>query len=343
MDEKAFGRIRDSVLEQSQNIQEWIDTTPPDEKQIRLGPLNETAVHEHLEVLQTAATKAQEQTLGICTVCNDYVESSRLEVDYTASVCIDHYTDEQRRRLEKELELSKRVQQALLPQSIPDIPGLEVAAFSQPARIVGGDYFDFFQFADGSSGFVIADVMGKGVAASLLMASLQASLRILVTQEVAPSEVVKRLNHLFVHNINLTKFVTLFLARHDKEANVLHYCNAGHNPPLHFTGTQNGKPPTMKLVNSTSPAIGLVEEFRCDSSEIKLSAGDRLLLYTDGVTEANNRAEDEFGVERLAEVASQNSGSSPADLIAAIRRALRDHTNGQPPEDDTTILAVRVL
>src|SRR6185503_8199767 len=132
-----------------------------------------------------------------CVVCNDYVETSRLEVDYTAHVCIDHYTDDQRRRLEKELELSQKVQKALLPQEIPDMPGLELAAFSQPARIVGGDYFDFFTFSDGSSGFVIADVMGKGIAASLLMASFQASLRILISQENSPTEVVKRLNELF--------------------------------------------------------------------------------------------------------------------------------------------------
>jgi sigma-B regulation protein RsbU (phosphoserine phosphatase) len=345
MDEKAFDRIRDSLLEQSQNIEEWIEKTPVEEKQIRLGPLNETAIQDHLDVLHTAASKAEDQTLGICSVCNDYVESSRLEVDYTACVCIEHYTDDQRRKLEKELELSQRVQKALLPQEIPDLPGLELAAFSQPARIVGGDYFDFFRFSDGSSGFVIADVMGKGVAASLLMASLQASLRILVTQENSPEDIVKRLNDLFVHNINLTKFVTLFLAQYTRDSNTLRYCNAGHNPPLLFSKRTNGKPDgaTWKWLNSTSPAIGLVEEFQCNSSELQLSSGDRLLLYTDGVTEAQNASEEEFGAERLSEVTSQNPGGSPVDLIAAVKRALREHTNGQPPEDDTTILAVRVL
>jgi sigma-B regulation protein RsbU (phosphoserine phosphatase) len=347
MDEKVFNRIRAGLLEQSQNIEEWIQKTPAEEKQIRLGPLNETAIQEHLDVLHTAASKAEDQTLGICTVCHDYVESSRLEVDYTASVCIDHFTDGQRRKLEKELELSQKVQKALLPQEIPDLPGLELAAFSQPARIVGGDYFDFFQFADGSSGFVIADVMGKGIAASLLMASLQASLRILVTQETSPAEVLKRLNQLFVHNINLTKFVTIFLAQYKRDSNTLHYCNAGHNPALLFSKRTNGKPEgtSFKWLNSTAPAIGLaeVEEFQCDSTALQLSSGDRLLLYTDGVTEAQNASEEEFGVERLSDVASQNPGVSSIDLIAAVKRALREHTKGQPPEDDTTILAVRVL
>src|SRR5262249_34364665 len=161
-------------------------------------------------------------------------------VDYTASVCIDHYTDDQRRKLENELQLSQKVQKALLPQQVPDLPGLELAAYSQPARIVGGDYFDFFKFKNGSPGFVIAAVMGKGVAASLLMASLQASLRILVTEEDSPAEVARRLNQLFCHNINLAKFVTLFLARYEPESRTLYYCNAGHNPPLLFHTCRDG-------------------------------------------------------------------------------------------------------
>jgi len=336
MDERAFGKIRESLLEQSQQIEEWLKDAPKEEKQARLGPLKETAIQKHLEVLHTAAAKAEDKTLGLCTVCSDYIEPCRLEVDYTACVCIDHYTEDQRRKLEKELELSQKVQKALLPQEIPNLPGLEVAAFSQPARIVGGDYFDFFHFKDGSPGFVIADVMGKGVAASLLMASLQASLRILVTQESSPAEVVKRLNHLFCHNINLTKFVTLFLARYDKDSHILSYSNAGHNPPLVF-GTD------IQWLHSTSPAIGLVEEFQCHTSEMKLSPGDMLLLYTDGVTEARNSTEEEFGPERLIEIATQNPGVSAREILSHVRRALRGYTDGQPPEDDTTLLAAKVL
>jgi phosphoserine phosphatase RsbU/P len=339
MDEKLFGRFRENLLEQRQNIKEWLENTPAQEKQVRLGPLDEVAVQEHLEVLNTAAEKAEEQTLGLCTVCQDYVETSRLEVDYTASICIDHYTAEQRRKLEKELELSQKVQKALLPQQIPDVKGLELAAFSQPARIVGGDYFDFFHFRDGSPGFVIADVMGKGIAASLLMATLQASLRILVTEEESPSDVIKRLNQIFCHNINLTKFVTIFLARYDHESKTLHYCNAGHNPPLLFR--PKGSEPVQWL-DSTCAAIGLVEDFQFNGTQIALSSGDLLLLYTDGVTEALNPTEEEFGVERLAETVLRNSSTTPGELVAALRRSVQQFTNGRSLEDDTTILAARI-
>ncbi len=339
MDDKLFVRFRDSILEQRQNIEEWLETTPTEEKQVRLGPLDEAAVKEHLEVLNTAATRAEDQTLGLCTVCEEYVETSRLEVDYTASICIDHYTEEQRRKLEKELELSQKVQKALLPQQIPDLAGLELAAFSQPARIVGGDYFDFFHFHDGSPGFVIADVMGKGIAASLLMASLQASLRILVTEEGSPSDVIKRLNQIFCHNINLTKFVTIFLARYDPETRTLHYCNAGHNPPLLCRAN---KLEPVNWLDSTSAAIGLVEDFQFVGTHVKLAAGDLLLLYTDGVTEALNSTEEEFGTVRLAEMMLRNPEASPQELVAALRRSVQQFTNAQPPEDDTTILAVRI-
>jgi len=111
-------------------------------------------------------------------------------MDYACRICIDHLTGDERSLLESDLELSQKVQQALLPNELPGIPGLDIAAFSQPARMVGGDYFDFFTFRDGSPGFVIADVMGKGMAASLLMASFQASLRIIAPECDHPHEVL---------------------------------------------------------------------------------------------------------------------------------------------------------
>jgi phosphoserine phosphatase RsbU/P len=339
MDGKVFDRFRESLLEQRQNIEEWVENTSPEEKQIRLGPLQEAAVQKHLEVLDSAVQKAEQKILGLCTVCNDYVEMSRLEVDYTANVCIDHYTPEQRRKLEGELELSQKVQKALLPQAIPEIPGLEVAAFSQPARIVGGDYFDFLSFQDATPGILIADVMGKGVAASLLMASLQASLRILVTESDCPAEVAKRLNHIFCHNINLTKFVTLFLARYEPDSRILDYCNAGHNPPLLYRKPEG----SASWLHSTGAAIGLVEDFQFEARQVELSPGDLLLLYTDGVTEARNSQDEEYGPDRLSEIVTTNPDLSAREHIGALRHDLQLYTDGRPLEDDTTIVAVKVL
>jgi len=336
MDKKVFDRFQDSLGEQRDNIQEWLDTATAEQKEIRLNSLPESVVEQRLLVLDSAAAKAQDKTLGLCEVCHEYIEEGRLEVDYTAKVCIDHFTNDQRRVLEKELELSQKVQKALLPQTVPDLPGLELAAYSQPARIVGGDYFDFFEFKDGSLGFVVADVMGKGLAASMLMASLQASLRILVTQEKDPCEVITRLNRLFLHNIHLIKFVTLFLARYDSKSRTLNYCNAGHNPPVLISDMQH------TWLDSTCPAIGLVEDLKSRSVQITLAPGDLLVLYTDGVTEANDSSEQEFGNDRLIDSVKKSPQLTAREAIASLRRAVQEFTNGEALRDDTTIVALRL-
>ncbi len=340
MDTKSFQRIRGSLLEQRRNLTDWLSNTPAWKKQVRLGAVNEQAVQTHLQVLDTVIEKTEDQTLGLCEVCHDHIEPSRLEMDYTCCVCLDHLSAAEKDRLEFELELSTKVQQALLPQQVPDIPGLELAAFSRPAEIVGGDYFDFFRFRDETHGLVIGDVMGHGIAASLLMASLQASLRTLAPDYNSPAEVVRRLNLLFCHNIHLTKFVTLFLARFDSQTHSLTYCNAGHNPPLLFRARSNGKEP-FSWLRPTGAAIGLVEEFQFEAETVTLAPGDILLLYTDGVTEAMNPQEEEFGQERLAELVRQDSNRSAQKLVGAVRHRLQAFTHGQAPADDTTIVACK--
>ena len=161
-------------------------------------------------------------------------------------------------------------------------------------------------------GILIADVMGKGVAASLLMASLQASLRILVTESDCPADVAKRLNHLFCHNINLTKFVTLFLGRYIPDSRTLEYCNAGHNPPFLY---RKGREGSLNWLDPTGAAIGLVEDFQFKAQKVKLAPGDLLLLYTDGVTESRNSKDEEYGPEHLSEVVTANPDLSARGLL----------------------------
>lgn len=342
MSASVFDRVRTSLVQQRQNLATWLYSTPPQKKQLRLGAADEVAVRAHLQVLDSALQKAADHTLGLCEVCHDYVEPSRLEMDYTACVCLEHLATEERRRLESDLELSQKVQQALLPQQVPDIPGLELAAFSQPARIVGGDYFDFLQFRDSTHGLVIADVVDKGMAASLLMASLQASLRILVAESDSPAKVVERLNSLFIHNIHLTQFVTLFLGRYDHVTRTLHYCNAGHNPPLLYRSSKNGTARGGEWLQPTGAAIGLVEEFTFHDETITLMPDDTLLLYTDGVTEARNLQGTEFRPQGLIDFMQQHAQRQAPDLVRELRRTLQEFAAGQPLADDTTIVAGRV-
>jgi len=338
---QVFEGFRQRLLEKRHNLTQWLQTTPGPKKQIRLGPAGEQDVHAHLAVLDTALEAAEAETLGLCTICHEHIETERLEMDYTACVCIDHLSPEEIRRLEYELELSQVVQKALMPQHIPEILGLEIAAFSRPTEIVGGDYFDFFRFADGSHGLTIADVAGKGVSASLLMATVQTALRALVPLSESPAEVLRQVNRLFYHNINFTTFVTLFLGSFDPGTQTLTYSSAGHNPPLVFCKRPNGREP-ISWLRPTGPAIGLVEEPPFTLNETRLSPGDMLLLYTDGVTEAINPQEEQFGEARLAALVQNEPDLSPQELIGVLRQSLLDFTAGQPPADDTTILAYKV-
>jgi len=338
MDNKILQSFRENLLQQRQNLRDWLRNTPAKQKQIRLGPANEqTTVQAHLQVLDTAIAKAENKTLGLCDVCHEYIETDRLEMDFTATVCLDHFSAEQRRQLEAELELSHKFQRALLPQQLPEIPGLQIAAFIQPAEIVGGDYFDFFRFRDNAHGFAIADVMGKGLPASMLMASLQAALRILAPENDSPAVVAQRLNGLFCHNIHLIKFITLFLGSYDPATRVFKYCNAGHNPPLLIRSNK-----TPQWLQPTGAAIGLAESFNFKMGAVTLSADDVFVLYTDGVTEAMNPAKEEFGEDRLVKLLQQKADLPPQELIRELRHALREFTGGKALHDDVTIVAGKV-
>jgi RNA polymerase-binding transcription factor DksA len=133
MDTTVLQYLKESIAQQRQNLIEWLSGTPASVKQLRTGLSGEQAVQDRLRTLDAALQKAEEKTLGLCDVCHDYVEASRLEMDYTASVCFEHLTGKERSLLENDLELSQKVQRALLPHNVPEIRGLEVAAFSQPA------------------------------------------------------------------------------------------------------------------------------------------------------------------------------------------------------------------
>jgi sigma-B regulation protein RsbU (phosphoserine phosphatase) len=266
------------------------------------------------------------------------VDAQLLEMDYTAVVCLDHYSEEERRRLESELELSQVVQRALLPQRMPDIRGVELAAFSRPSEIIGGDYFDFFQFRDGTHGLVIADVSGHGVAAGMLMSSLQTAIRTMAPDTDSPAEILERINRFYIHNIHFTTFVTVFLARFDPVTLTLTYVNAGHNPPA----VRRRERDEISWLKPTAPAIGIAEEFHPRMETIGFSGGDSLLLYTDGVTEVLNFSNEQFGQERLAELVQQHAGRPAPDLLQSIRQAVSAFGGDKPLADDMTMVALRI-
>jgi len=340
MEKQLFDRFANSLKEQHRNVLAWLRSAPQEKKALRLGSQTEKAAQEHLKVLEGAIQKAEAEELGRCTVCHDYVEPHWLETNYTNCVCLEHLTGEERSRLEAELELSQKVQKALLPQSLPSLPGWELGAFSQPASIVGGDYFDFLRFRDGAPALIIADVMGKGMPASMLMASLQASLKIIVPESDSPGQVLDRANQLFHHNIHLTKFVSIVIAHVDTETGVILYANAGHNPPFVVRKKGSGAHEILPL-RPTGAAIGLVEDARFSIETIHLGRGDMVVFYTDGVVEAVNSMKEEYGEERLRNFLLSHAEGSPAETIRELRSDVKQFVVDQPPSDDTTILVCK--
>ena len=329
-------RIQDSLAVKRQNVTEFLESAPESKKELCCE--DEHAVHAHLQVIDTTLEELDDQTFGVCAVCHGYVNPGLLEMDYTVSVCLEHFSEQERRRLEQELELSAIVQRALLPQIPPQIPGVELAAFSRPAAIVGGDYFDFFHFRDGSHGLVIADIPGHGVSAGMLMSSLQTAIRTMAPETDAPSEILERINRFYIHNINFTTFVTIFLARFDPVTHTLTYVSAGHNPPA-IVHQHTGE---VTWLRPTAPAIGLSEEFLPRTEFVTLDHGDILFLYTDGLTEAFNQVLEQFGTIRLAELLGKNAGQSATEIIQTVRQGLTAFGDGHALEDDTTFIAFKV-
>lgn len=334
---ELYERIQEGLEEKQKELTEFLETAPETERELCLGR-DEDCVETHLHVIETSLEKIEEETLGVCVVCHGYVDAQLLEMDYTAAVCLDHYSEEERRRLESELELSQVVQRALLPQRIPNIRGVELAAFSRPSEIIGGDYFDFFQFRDGTHGLVIADVSGHGVAAGMLMSSLQTAIRTMAPETNSPAEILERINRFYIHNIHFTTFVTVFLAQFDPATLTLSYVNAGHNPPA-VRRRANGQ---IRWLKPTAPAIGLAEDFHARMESISFSEGDSLLLYTDGVTEVLNISNEQFGQERLAELVQQHADRPAPDLLQAVRQAVSTFGGNRPLVDDVTMVALRV-
>jgi phosphoserine phosphatase RsbU/P len=330
--------VERGMVEKREYVENWRETIPASQQEMVLGPAGEEGLRVHLKVVETSLQKAEEGTLGVCVVCHGHVDDELLQMDYTATICLDHFSPAERRQLESELELSQIVQRGLLPQAIPSIEGLQLAAFSRPAQLVGGDYFDFLKFKDGAHGFVMADISGHGFASGMLMSSLQTAFHTLVPESLGPADILERLNRLYVHNINFTTFITIFFARYDPGTRKLTYASAGHNPALLFRSADN----QIHRLQRTGAAIGLIDGSSVETESVELFPGDRLLLYTDGVTEATNTRGQQFGEQRLGEILRQNRDLPAEGLIQTIRAVLTDFSDGVLPEDDVTLVVVGV-
>ena len=252
---------------------------------------------------------------------------------------LDKAVRQQRDQLLQEVELAGRVQRMFLPISRPSIPGLEIAGMMQPVGGVGGDYYDYIPVNEHTVQVVIADVAGKGVPAALLMAATAAAVQLEVSEKRNMLEVVNRLNN-GIHSVSDgNRYVTLVLADIDALSRSFRYVNCGHNPGLLFQAKTRDVVP----MNSSCFSVGMFDSVTCEINGADLAAGDILVLYTDGITEAENPQGEEFGIERLSAVIRRDSSMSAEGLMDNIFQSAEHFCRGVGLNDDATVLIVKCV
>ena len=243
-----------------------------------------------------------------------------------------------RERMERELELATEIQQRFQPDGPPTVSGYDFQGISFSCYEIGGDYYDFIPRHDGTMLVALGDVSGKGTSASLLMSSLHAAIHGQVAARTPLGELVTAVNVYLANNTPANRFITLFAAELDPETGNLTYINAGHNPPL--IGRADG---SLELVQSGGLPLGLMDFAEYEVGTAQLQPGDVLFIYSDGVSEANNINEDEFGMERLQKVISSNVSRSASGIRDKVESALSDFTGTAAPNDDITLVIVKRL
>jgi len=244
----------------------------------------------------------------------------------------------EKQKLDREISLARSIQLGFLPKTMPDYPGFVFAGYSEPAAQVGGDYFDVIPLDETTCALVVADISGKGFSAALLMASLRSMLRNQIRHRARVDETVALLNNGFVDDAPENRFVTLFYGELDIPSGILTYVNAGHNPPYLF---QEGNVCTL---TEGGPIVGFRKEFTFEAGAVQLSTGDHLVLFTDGVVEAQNEQEEMFGDERLCMAVSEITGEArnAQGILSSIRESVSEFVGNARQYDDLTLLVVSV-
>ena len=241
-----------------------------------------------------------------------------------------------KQRIEREMALAWDVQRRLFPEKAPEVARTELFGRTLPSRTVSGDYYDFFERSDGTVDVVVADVCGKGMAASILAASVQSAFQAWAGERFSPDRLAARLNDLVHRRTSPEKFITAILALYDPRTGSLAFANAGHNPAILLRADG-----THELLGAQGPPLGLFPGMSYASDARTLAPGDLLVLYTDGVTEAANPEEEEFGLDRLVAIVREAASRPVADVEAAIGEGLAAFAAGVPFHDDRTIVVLR--
>lgn len=343
-------------LEQGKGLASWVvENKKPllvndvDTKELLSNPIYEDCGFKIKSIL-CVPLLVKDRVIGVIQICNKRKdglfssEDQHLLVSFAvhAAIAIENaklYQEvAEKERMKKELEIAHRLQTSLLPDNPPQVKGYQIAAMSVPAKEVGGDFYDFIDVADNKIGLVIGDVAGKGLPAALFMALSRSFLRAQAIGNLEAKTVMERTNRLIANDAREGMFVTAFYAILDIPGKVLKLSNAGHNPPFLFHSSM-GECEDLKVEGI---ALGVFDEAQFQQKEIILRKDDIVVFYTDGVVEAIDKNNQQFGVERLIKIFKDNPHLQVSQLIKSIKKKVKEFTEGQPQFDDFTLMLIKV-
>ncbi len=290
--------------------------------------------------VDAALARMERGTYGLCEECHDPIEADRLRVDPLIRRCLDHLTAAEQRTLDMDLELASRIQHSMLPKCGLGYAGWDVSHHFEPFGHVGGDYCDVVVPEEGGDAFfLLGDVSGKGVAASLLMASLHATFRSLIAAGLPAERLVERANRVFCQSLMPAHYATLVCCRALASGQV-HVANAGHPPALLVR--QGG----IEAIGATGLPLGMFCSSAYASQVVMLEPGDLLLLYTDGLIETENEAGEDYGLSRLQSTLRRLTTDRAAPVDHVVARCVDDLNRFRgtaPRADDLTVMGIRRL
>ena len=286
-----------------------------------------------LDAVDAALQRFDKGTYGLCEACHDAIEPERLIANPLITLCLGDLTQKQLDDIQEDMRLASEIQRGLLPKDDLSCEFWEVDLAYHPAGVVSGDYVDVVRH-DGHLYFMLGDVSGKGVAASILMSNLHAMFRALIPVGLELCDLMSRANRMFAESTLANQYATLVLGKINARGEV-EMCNAGHLPPLIVGGDRSIE------LDSTGLPLGMFCDSQFVSSGVKLTPNETLLLFTDGVTEANNPDGSEFGIERLRNSINGSAYGRPTELLQTCVDAVAAFRGGAIRNDDMTMLALK--
>ncbi len=324
-DQDFFRRL---IEDRREGFMEWLSAASKEER-------GHGAHQPVLQNLERALNQIQSDDFGNCVDCQGAMEKELLTFSPERDVCLDCMNENQKRQLEDDLRVTQEMNRAMLPRVVPDIGPWDIGIHYRPSRILSGDFYDIIRRSPDTIALAVGDVAGKGMPAGLLRASLQATVRTLSHQSMPPAELLRETNRHFFDASHPSRFASVFYGLLQKDRGTLVYANGGHLPPLLRRASGD-----WEALGATGTVIGILEGSRYSEATCHIGLGDLLVLFTDGVTEAEDPSGKFFDERNLVEAVNSRVAQQAQEIADGVADEL-DRFSLAPPNDDRTLVVLR--